>query len=128
MPRFSNSAVNILLILFAVSLSLFNGFFSALSGMVFSGNERTSLLVSIYVPAALWIPAIACWWLPKSGFVTYAVILGSAIFLCVDPFHQSHIRAALVQCSVDLRFALAGAALLFVNVFVPREPEGDGAR
>lgn len=121
LPRRPNSAANILLILSAVALSAFNGWLSVLSVLVFSGNESTRLWASIYLPATLWILAIVCWWFPKAGFVTYAVILGSSIFLCIGPLHHVHFFKALAQCPDNLRFALIGAALLLVNVFVPRE-------
>jgi hypothetical protein len=127
MPRYSNSAANILLILFAVALTALNGWSSAFTAFVFRGDESTRLWASIYLPATLWIPAIACWWLPKSGWITYAAILASSILLCVNPLHRDQVGATLIQCSDNLRFALIGAALLLVNVFVPRETVGDSA-
>jgi len=127
MPKRSNGAANILLILFAVALSAFDGWMSILTVLVFNGDESTRMWMSIYLPAALWIPAVACWWLPKVGCTTYAAILASSILLCVNPFHQDHIGIAINRCSDDLRFALIGAVLLLINIFVPRETVSDPA-
>jgi len=127
MPRSSNGAATILLILFSVALSAFDGWLSILTVLVFRGDESTRMWVSIYLPAALWIPAIACWWVPKAGWITYAAILACSILLCANPLHRDHVGAALIQCADNVRFALIGAALLLVNVFVPRETIGDTA-
>jgi hypothetical protein len=79
-----------------------------------------------YLPAVLWIPALGCLEMPKAGFVTYVVILASALFLCVNPIHRADISAALGQHSYNLRFALIGAALLLINVFLPKQTSSDG--
>jgi len=121
MPRSLNGTANIALIVLATLLSLFNGFLSILTVLVFSEHESMRLWVMIYLPAALWVPGVCCIWLPKTGFITYLVILGTAIMLCVNPFHRADVSAALFQCSYNLRFALAGGLLLLVNTFVPRE-------
>lgn len=123
MPRLLNSKANITLIVLAALLSAFNGLLSILTVLVFSGHESTRLWVMIYLPAVLWIPALGCLKMPKVGFVTYAVILASALFLCVNPLHRADISAALGQCSYNLRFALIGAVLLLINVFLPRQTE-----
>ena len=121
MPRILNGKTHLSLIILAALLSAFNGFLSILTVLVFSGHESTRLWVSIYLPAALWLFAIACLWLPKSGFTAYAVILATAILLCANPMHRDNPSAAWYQCSYNLRFAILGVPLLFANLFVPRE-------
>lgn len=124
MPRLLNSKANVVLILLAAVLSAFNGLLSILSVLVFSGHESTRLWMQIYLPAMLWIPALGCFWLRKAGFITYAVVLATAIVLCVNPFYRSNTGAAWQQCSYNLRFALIGGVLLLVNLFVRREEAG----
>ena len=120
MLRILNSKTHISLIILAALLSAFNGFLSILTVLVFSGHESTRLWVAIYLPAALWLFAIACLWLPKSGFTAYAVVLATAILLCANPMHRDNPSAAWYQCSYNLRFALLGGALLLANLLVPR--------
>jgi hypothetical protein len=115
-----NSKASIGLIVAATLLSAFNGLLSILTVLVFPGHESTRLWVSIYLPAGLWVIALACLWFPKSGFAVCAVILFTAILLCVNPAHRDNLGAALYQCSNNLRFALIGGALLLVNLFVPK--------
>ena len=121
MPRVLNSKANFVLIILATLLCAFNGLLSILTVLVFSGHESTRLWVSIYLPAALWVFALACFWLPRSGLVTYTVVLAIAIFLCANPMHRDNPGAAWYQCSYNLRFAILGAVLLLANLFVPRE-------
>lgn len=120
MPRVLNSKPNVVLVILAALLSAFNGLLSILTVLVFSGHESTRLWVSIYLPASLWLFALACLWLPKSGFTAYVVILATAILLCANPMHRDNPGAAWYQCSYNLRFALLGGALLLANLFVPR--------
>jgi hypothetical protein len=122
MQRLLNSKVNIVFIVLATLLSVFNGLLSILTVLIFSGHESTRLWLVVYLPAFLWIPALACFRLPRIGFAAYAVILGTAILLCVNPFHRDNVGIAFQQSFYDLRFALIGVALLLVNIFVPREP------
>ena len=120
MPRLLNGKVHVVLIVLATLLSTFNGLLSILTVLVFSGHESTRLWVSIYLPAALWIPALICFRLPKSGFIAYALLLAAAILLCVNPLNQDNPAAAWQQCSYNLRFALLGGVLLLANYFTPR--------
>jgi len=108
------------LIAVATALSACNGFGSLLTVLVFSDHESTRMWVSIYLPATLWIMAIICYWLPRFGFVTYAVILVISILLCINPTHLNDICLGLYGCSDNLRFAIVGGALLLVNFFIPR--------
>jgi hypothetical protein len=124
-PRVLNSKANVTLTILATLLSAFNGFLSILTVLVFSGHESTRLWVSIYLPAALWVLALACFRLPRSGFVAYTVILAIAIFLCANPMQRDNPSAALYQCSYNLRFAILGAALLLANLFVRREASSE---
>lgn len=125
MPRILNSKLNLALIVLATLLSAFNGLLSILTVLVFSGHESRRLWVSIYLPAALWLFALVCFWLPRSGFVVYTAVLATAIVLCANPMHRDNPGAAWYQCSYNLRFALLGAALLLANLFVPREVSGE---
>jgi hypothetical protein len=121
MPRVLNSKAHVVLIVLATLLSAFNGLLSILTVLVFSGHESTRLWASIYLPAGLWVFALACFWVPRSGLLVYAIVLATAILLCANPMHRDNPAAAWYQCSYNLRFALLGAALLLANLFVPRE-------
>ncbi len=121
MPRVLNSKLNVALIILSTLLSAFNGLLSILTVLVFSGHESMRLWVSIYLPAALWLLALVCLWLPKSGFAAYTVVLVTAIVLCANPMHRDNPGAAWYQCSYNLRFAILGAALLLANLFVRRQ-------
>lgn len=120
MPGLLNIKGHVGLIALATLLSAFNGLLSILTVLVFSGHESTRLWVSIYLPAVLWVIALICFWLPKSGFAAYVAVLVTAILLCANPMHRDNPAAALYQCSDNLRFALIAAALLLVNLFIPR--------
>ena len=123
MPLIRNSkvyiALHVALIVVAAILSAVNGFGSILTVLVFSGQESARLWVSIYLPAALWIVAIICFWFPKSGFAAYTIILASSILLAANPLHSVNPFASLYLCSWNLRFAIWGGAPLLVNLFVP---------
>jgi len=121
-------ALHIALIFVATALGAFNGFLSILSVLVFSDHESTIMWLSIYLPVTLWIIAIICFWFPKSGFLAYAIILVTSIFLCVNPIHRNTSCTAWYGCSDNLRFALLGGTLLFVNIFVPGELVGQTQR
>jgi hypothetical protein len=123
MPRLLSGKTGTTLVILATLLSAFNGLLSILTVLVFSGHESTRLWVSIYLPAGLWVLALACLWFPKSGFGAYVLVLATAILLCTNPMHRDNPGAALYQCSNNLRFALIAGALLLVNLFLPkREP------
>lgn len=124
MPRVLNSKVHVGLIVTATLLSAFNALLSVLTVLVFSGHESTRLWVSIYFPAVLWVIALACFWLPRSGFTAYMVVLVAAILFCANPMQRDNPAAALYQCSDNLRFALIAGALLLVNLFIPRRVSG----
>jgi hypothetical protein len=53
--------------------------------------------------------------------------LACSILMCANPLDRDQVGAALIQCADNLRFALIGAALLLINVFVPRETIGETA-
>jgi hypothetical protein len=124
MPLIQNSKVHIALIFVATVLSAFNGFLSILSVLVFSSHESIRMWALIYLPATLWVIALVCYWFPKSGFATYAVILATSILLCVNPMHRDSVCAAEYQCSDNLRFAILGGVLLLVNLFMPKTSPG----
>ena len=121
MPRLLSGKAGTTLIIVATLLSAFNGLLSILTVLVFSGHESTRLWVSIYLPAGLWVLALACLWFPKSGFAAYVLVLVTAILLCTNPMHRDNPYAALYQCSNNLRFALLAAVLLLLNLFASRK-------
>lgn len=109
------------LVLLAALLSAFNGFLSLLTVLVFSGHESSRLWASIYLPTVLWIAALSCYKLPRTGFIAYTTLLAASLFLCADPIHHA-ITGSVVweQCASNLRFALFGGGLLLVNLAVPK--------
>jgi len=111
-----NTPVNWFLVFLATALSAFNGFLSLLSELVFSDHESGVLWASIQLPAVLWIVAILCLKLPRSGSVIYLMIAATSIFLCANPAHHSSTPWKVwIQCADNLRFALVGGGLLLVN-------------
>jgi hypothetical protein len=118
MPLSNKASVSLIVV--AALLSAFNGLLSILTVLVFSGHESTRMWVSIYLPAGLWVIALACLWFPRSGFAAYAGVLVTAILICTNPMHRDEPAAALYHCSNNLRFALIAGVLLLVNLFMGR--------
>lgn len=115
-------SVHGVLIFMAFALSAFNGFMSLLAPLGFCYRFASTMQrLSIYPPAALWIAAVICFWLPRSGFVAYVIILGASILLCIDPTVSGNICYTVYQCFSDLRFAIYGGALLLVSLLIPRK-------
>jgi hypothetical protein len=115
-----NRGLRISLIIGATLLSAFNGILSMLTVLIFSDNESTRLWASIVLPAFLWITALACFKFRLPGAIGFFLLLGIALFLCVDPLH--HVGVVTVRCrgcASNLRFALLGGALLLINLVLP---------
>jgi high-affinity Fe2+/Pb2+ permease len=115
------SRSSLILVILAVLLSAFNGLLSVLSVMVFSGKEGALSWASIYLPAVLWIVAAFCYKFPRSGLLSFAVVVLISLALCVGLFSHAQVAVAQWQtCSYNLRFAVVGGMLLIVNLFLPR--------
>ena len=111
-----NDPMNWCLVLLATVLSAFNGFLSLLSLLVFSAHESGVTRASIQLPSVLWIAAMLCLKLPRSGFIIYLLLAATSIFLCANPMHHTSTAWRVwVQCADNLRWALAGGGLLLVN-------------
>jgi hypothetical protein len=111
---------NLVLVLGATLLSAFNGLLTAFSVMVFSGKESPWMWVSIYLPALLWIAAALCYKFPRSGLLSFTLLIAISLALCVGLSSHPQTGAAWAGCAYSLRFALVGGVLLVVNIFLTR--------
>lgn len=101
----------------AVALCLFNSLLSALAIFVLGPYAVARTGTTIMLELLLWIPACAALKWPRTGFVMFVVFLT----LCALTFRMpSQLKVSpmtiWVNFAYNLRFSLAGGALLLLNV------------
>jgi hypothetical protein len=109
------------LVVIATLLSLFNGWLSVLSVLVFSSHESSILWASIYLPITLWLISLACLKFPRTGATVFTLMWIACVVLCFDPMHHSIHEVGWEQCADNLRFSLLGGILLLINAAIPKQ-------